>query len=345
MPRAPRNNGVIPSRMDYCCTLFFRDDDHAFAFTGRPITDNFNFRDPNLKYVIYQLEKCPTTGALHWQIFMRFKTNTSHERVKQCFASDLTDPAVGGKPPTVQGRTGPIDRARDYCAKEETRVMGPFEHGHYNIQGHRSDLGSFTAAVIARADAGEDWLEARRALSREFGSTFLRFAKHAEYVFNCNATTTADDDFVPRPWQREFLRKLAPTPDRRTIFWVYDEAGGKGKSRLGLHLICNHNAMVLSGRVADMAYAYMEQKSRIVVFDVTRTQTENLKHLYSFAESLKNGYFFNSKYNSRSVVFKPPHVVFFANVRPDVEAWTGDRLHLVDLADVEEEEVIDLTQE
>lgn len=74
-----------------------------------------------------------------------------------------------------------------------------------------------------------------------------------------------------------------------------------------------------------MAYAYNGEP--MVFFDVTRTQAEHMDHLYQFAEQLKNGIIFSSKYESGTKCFDPPHVVFFANQGPHPGKWSADRCH------------------
>lgn len=80
-----------------------------------------------------------------------------------------------------------------------------------------------------------------------------------------------------------------------------------------------------------MAFAFANGDYKIAIFDLTRTAVDHSDYLYDFAESLKNGFFFVGKYSSRQHVFKPPHVVFFANTMPKEGKWTEDRLKLLTL--------------
>lgn len=128
--------------------------------------------------------------------------------------------------------------------------------------------------------------------------------------------------------QASVIKMLEGKANDRNIIWIADVAGNIGKSRLATYLIKEKGAIELQGRIQDMAYLY--EGEPIVVFDICRTQAENLKHLYSFAESLKNGRFVSTKYQSEQKVFDPPHVVFFANVHPEQGAWTDDRAVVLD---------------
>ncbi len=120
---------------------------------------------------------------------------------------------------------------------------------------------------------------------------------------------------------------LAGEPDDRTIIWVTDPQGGSGKSRLARHLIMEHGACLLGGRVQDMAYQY--DNERIVIFDVSRAQAEYSDHLYTMAEALKNGTLVSTKYESEMKLFGPPHVIFFCNFSWNRDKWTGDRVREV----------------
>jgi hypothetical protein len=120
------------------------------------------------------------------------------------------------------------------------------------------------------------------------------------------------------------------------VLWIRDSVGGKGKSRLTRHLCLEHKAIALSGRLADMMYAFSQcvhsnESPPIVIFDVSRAQAEHSDHLYTMAEHLKNGQFFSTKYTSRMCFFAPPHVLFFANRLYDQDKWSADRVQLIDL--------------
>lgn len=133
-----------------------------------------------------------------------------------------------------------------------------------------------------------------------------------------------DTTFVPRPWQQTIIDLVShPCTDDRKIHWVYDRSGNIGKSRLALHLIRNYGATLLTGKLADMAYAY--NREPIVIFDLSRKQVDMSDHLYTFTEWLKNGVYMSTKYESKMKTFVSPHVIFFANSRPDDTAWTPDR--------------------
>jgi hypothetical protein len=163
---------------------------------------------------------------------------------------------------------------------------------------------------------------------------YLRFSRHAKDLYTASTPDFDDGDFEPYEWQQDLLDSISEEPDARTIYWVYDETGGKGKSRLASHIIAKHDGVLLSGKLDDMKYAFAQDISRVAIFDLTRTQADCMKGLVSFAEALKNGVYMNSKYESRMVIFKRPHVIFFANFMPPENVWSADRVALIDLTRV-----------
>lgn len=221
-------------------------------------------------------------------------------------------------------RRGTRDEARDYTRKDDTRESGPWERGDWLAggAGKRNDLAEAVNALKAGG---------MKRVREECPTAYVKFSRglHALAKGLEADNRESDNDFAPRPWQSRVLDMLKAPADDRHIIWVTDTQGNKGKSRLARHLVLSHKAVVLEGRVQDMAYAY--DKEPIVVIDITRAQADNTKHLYSFAEKLKNGMIVSTKYESEMKIFKPPHVIFFSNTSWDQELWSHDRVREIDL--------------
>lgn len=220
-------------------------------------------------------------------------------------------------------------QALEYTSKEETRVDGPVTWGNQPQQGKRNDL--HDVATILRETVGPV-AKKMRAAAEANPSAFIRY--HRGFHALASLYEQPQRKSAPaswRPWQRWALQYLRRTPDNRHILWVTDPEGGEGKSTLVQYLITNapEEYILLQGKVADMAYAYNSQP--VVFFDVPRTQLEHMDHLYNFAEQLKNGAIFSTKYESRLKTFRSPHVVFFANQPPVPGKWSADRVIHVNL--------------
>jgi len=225
--------------------------------------------------------------------------------------------------------SGSLDHQLAYTSKEDTRVRPPVTWGEKPNQGKRTDLHD-VAEVIAGTSGGIS--KKLKAAAELNPSAFIRY--HRGFAAYAAITAVPERKSAPavwREWQKWLLRYLQKEADDRTIVWVTDKTGGQGKSTLVNYLVTNHpdDYIEVCGRNADMAYAY--DGEAVAFFDVPRTQADQMDHLYGFAEKLKNGRVFSTKYESRMKTFRPPHVVFFANQEPAQGKWSADRLLHLDL--------------
>lgn len=271
---------------------------------------------PRERYVCWQRER-GANGTVHIQGYIEL------DRPCRLGAMRAWLPAAHFEP-----RNGTREQARAYCRKDDTRDegddAGPYERGDFSRggSGARNDLADACATLRQHG---------LKRVAEDHPTAFVKFSRGLKELESALEEQPSDSDFVPRPWQARVLRELRKNPDDRTIFWVQDERGNRGKSRLVRHLVLEHNAIMLEGKIQDMAYMY--NKEKIVCIDVTRAQAEMSRHLYTFAEKLKNGVLVSTKYESKSKIFKPPHVIFFSNSPPPDDVWTEDRLHLFNLGD------------
>ncbi|WAR27257.1 MREP-like protein [Mya arenaria] len=111
---------------------------------------------------------------------------------------------------------------------------------------------------------------------------------------------------------------------------------GVGKTTLAKYLKCVKGAAVfMNGKSADIAHAYNCEK--IVVFDFARCMQEFVN--YSIIEAIKNGLIFSPKYEGKSLQFKEPAVIVFANDVPCLKQLSEDRWNLMT---IENEQLIKL---
>jgi len=291
---------------NWCFTL--NNPDHELSESATPYLPA---PPASLSYASWQLEHGALEGTPHIQGYSEFSTSLRLGAVKAWLPSAHWEP-----------RRGSRDQARDYTRKEDSRTAGPWEFGDFQQggQGTRSDL---TAAIAALRDGGI------KRVASEHPGAYVKFSRGLRALADELEPAPTDSDFVPRPWQRDMIARLQEPANDRNIIWVVDPEGNKGKSRLVRNLIIEHKAVLLEGKLSDMCYTY--NKEPIVCFDISRAAAEHSDHLYSMAEKLKNGVYLSTKYESRQKVFKPPHVVFFANMMPEESKWSRDRVHLVSL--------------
>lgn len=122
--------------------------------------------------------------------------------------------------------------------------------------------------------------------------------------------------------------------DDRKIWWIVDPIGNRGKTALAKYLCMNYGALYLEGAKKDVLYAvHMWLKKhdlKVCIFDFCRS-TEGFVS-YGAIESIKNGIFFNSKYEAEMNLFDPPLVLCFSNFWPDSRKLSKDRWEIIDIS-------------
>ena len=114
-------------------------------------------------YMIYQMERCPSTGTLHWQGYTRFKNTKRLSSVKNLLGNTVH----------LEFARGTEQDNKAYCSKDESRVEGevPHEFGNFEPdaghQGKRTDL----EAVHALIDSGQT----TRQIAQAETETFIRY--------------------------------------------------------------------------------------------------------------------------------------------------------------------------
>lgn len=272
-----------------------------------------------------QLERCPTTNKLHIQGFVVFDTNKRLNALKRdCHATAHWEVMKG----TIKDNLL-------YTSKVESRVENtlPIKWGNIpeSNSGKRSDI--LEVSEFIKTLDGDVNRKVKR-VAEEYPVQYIKYCKGIENIIRITHTPTVNVTVdTLRDWQQALYDLLSLPPNDRNIIWIYDYVGNAGKSLFIRYYMYKHigDCIQLSGRVTDMQYTYNGE--RVVFFDISRTQAEHMDHLYDFAEQLKNGIFHSSKYQGQMKVFNPPHVVFFANSKPEIQKWSQDRCILVTLSD------------
>lgn len=267
-------------------------------------------------YLVYQREKCPTTGRMHLQGYVEMKDKERFSAMKKWLPKHVH----------WEKRKKSAEEAANYCKKEEGRPYGDYyEEGTISKPepGKRNDLGEFMEAVRAG--------NSKRQLVEEYPEVCAKYPRFVtEYI-----RMTKDDnverlmEYTPRyNWQKEVLEILQCPADDRTIIWVYDPFGNSGKTYLSRHLVDAHGAFYTNGgKGADICFQYEYQK--IVIFDYVRDSADFVN--YGVIEQLKNGILTSSKYESCTKRFNHPHVIVFANFQCAQGKFSRDRLKVIEL--------------
>ncbi len=139
-------------------------------------------------------------------------------------------------------------------------------------------------------------------------------------------------------FQQEIVDMVKEEPDDRKVFWYYDLQGCKGKTTLAKHLCMNHNALYVQGKANDIKFGVMDMIQKkgeidIVIMGLPRSYEQYVS--YDAIESIKDGIFYSSKYESGMCIFNSPHVIILANFAPDEDKLSKDRWVIKCLDDFE----------
>lgn len=254
-----------------------------------------------------QLERCPTTDKLHWQLYVRTK------KIRPAGARKLMPHCNVERCISQKGLEA-------YVHKEESRVRGPYEWGVKPTfgQGKRTDL----AAAI------ETWkLHGKRKACEEHPSACARYFKGIELVVEACKPIYVPPSIQLRPYQASFVERFLKDDSDRHIYWVTDYVGNMGKSTTARYLQDNHGAIIYmaDAKYADLAHTYNLEP--IVVFDLGKSgKGEISKDMALFLEGIKNGLIQKTKYESKMLRFPPAKVLVFSNTSAPVHTWSDDRL-------------------
>lgn len=143
-------------------------------------------------------------------------------------------------------------------------------------------------------------------------------------------------------WQQKIEDSIDVTPDDRMIEWFYDEHGCRGKTKFAKYLCYTYPKKVtfLSvGKASDLLnFVYKMQGMKMYILDITRTIPKYvMQEIYHAIESVKNGFFLNTKYDTGMAMFETPHVIVFSNKLPDLQALSSDRWSIKDMSQMSQE--------
>lgn len=270
-----------------------------------------NFDDSTMLYLCYQREIAPETAREHWQGYVALKSRKSMSTVKSL---------LGSRSAHLEVAKGSAGDNRTYCSKQDTAVPDTFrEFGELpRGKGERTEL----KAVVEALEEDPD-LDLYDRFPDEYAK-FPRFCDGARRRAREKKAAPPVLEYAPQSeWQRWLVGRLDERVDERKVHWFVDPVGGSGKSFFaGNYRFGGRGGYVITGgKHSDIYYGYSYEG--LVIFDWSRSHEDAFP--YGVVESFKNGYFLNTKYESRPVRFKSPHVVVFSNFEPDRSKLSADR--------------------
>lgn len=136
--------------------------------------NGFNAADhPEIRFIIFQLERAPSSGRLHFQGYLELHQPSRATRLKTI----LGDPTVH-----VELAKGSAAHNIAYCSKEDTAVQPPqrYTWGESATQGQRNDIVEFVSSCKRGASDAE--------LLDQHPSSFLRYQRGLAGVRAATAT-------------------------------------------------------------------------------------------------------------------------------------------------------------
>lgn len=264
-----------------------------------------------MKYLVFQQEKAKT-GRLHYQCFVYFKNEKSLRACKEHL------------PPGVHLEVckGTVDDNYDYCTKEDSRVDGPWEYGKKpanpgdkikKLQEHHKEILEYMKGCERFSD-----LLIHPNYSR-YVSGKMDWARSAYHIIRNQIEPV---QLQLRSWQSDLLYKVAMQDTSRSVWWIVDIKGGRGKTTFTKY--CRHHFNAFTPQLNHKTASFLYDRQELVIIDIPRHTGDELVP-YGLIESLKNGFITSDKYVPLQKEFNPPMVIIFSNHQPDLDKLSADR--------------------
>lgn len=231
-----------------------------------------------------------------------------------------------------------------YVFQEETGECGtPHLQGVCRFKNARSFKAMKKMHPKAHWSVCENWLASIKYCSKtdtRTGQVFIKgvtLPKTTQMAVREKISPLAGKELYP--WQKEVMDIIASEPHPRHIHWFVDKQGGRGKTTLVRHIIRTrkqNDVILINGRAIDMKYGIAQmvlkqkQDPHICLLNYSRTQEDRVS--YQGLEECKDGLFYSTKYECGQIDYDPPHMIVFANFKPDFDALSADRwiVHYMD---------------
>lgn len=123
------------------------------------------------------------------------------------------------------------------------------------------------------------------------------------------------------PWQIEIVELLKTEPDGRTIHWYWEPKGKCGKSAFTKYMYVKHNILpIRGGRLSDIMnilFNHDLENLEMIIVDIPRKNKNKIS--YAAVECILDGMITNTKYETGTKVFNPPHLIVFSNYPPEID--------------------------
>jgi len=146
-------------------------------------------------------------------------------------------------------------------------------------------------------------------------------------------------DLKPSMWQKKLTQILQGEPDERKVYWIWEPYGKAGKTKFQKWWCCNNkDTLILAGKASDMKNGVMTwiqergEAPRVILCNIPKSQEEKYVS-FTGLEEVKDMLFYSGKYEGGMVNERPPHLIIFANWKPDTSQMSGDRWRIIRIPD------------
>lgn len=246
------------------------------------------WEDGKAVYIGSQLEKCPETGRIHWQAFIKFNRQTKQ---RGTYFKKFS--------PKIHFEVCSRERsaAINYGTKEETRLEGPKESGIKPAPVAKgTDWASLKDAITSNSKEGVDFaLVIRFNLERRWEALRSFYEKDERLSL---------PTFLPNPWGLLLLSKRSC---KKRHLWIWSELPDRGKTYLfAKPLAEKYKVRIITG---DTHYFNVSATDEALVFDEYNSQLFK----YSTLNSMCDGTFAFRRIYMSSVVIENPLIIVLSN--------------------------------
>ena len=263
----------------------------------------------SVAYLIFGRE-VGESGTPHLQGFVSFP---SRKRLSQCVS-------LLGQCHFSIARS--ITKSIEYC-KKDGNFTEIGDSTSLQKQGKRNNLQAFKEDV-------QGGMFDLRDIREKHSMVYARYPRFVQEYLRDHRPIMSVPLFPLREWQTQVYQKLQLPPDDRSILFLVDLVGNKGKSWFFRYYEQTHprnTQIILPGKKADMCM-FLRETCRVFLFDCPRSKQGEFIQ-YDMLEQVKNGLVFSGKYEATDKRFPTPHVVVAMNEHPNMEALSEDRYDIM----------------
>lgn len=115
-------------------------------------------------------------------------------------------------------------------------------------------------------------------------------------------------------------------PDRRSIYWLWESEGCRGKTVIGKWLMAHRTGVAMSS-CTKSADILLTARNNVKTYIISIPRSCDFIHPWAALEQLKDGFITDCKLKkeARIVNCAPPHVIVLANFEPNYQFLSKDR--------------------